>query len=161
MSIKTKKISDLTTKTISGASDTNNIYLVGSNKEGVAYKIALSDLTNMISSVAETLTTAAISTIDTTSSLAEIVSDIDALKNVDKNTGAKMLDIESRIKDLITKSNSNAKAISDLSNDVVQNITSISNSLKKFEEFFKTIAIEEKLTLAKIQEAAKSASPTE
>ena len=159
MSIKTKKISDLGLKKIDSAAAMEGVYLVGSESTGLACKIELSDFAQIMQSVAEGISAAAVASIDTTAGVKEISEDIAKLQTEDKTMGAKIIDLEYRVTELENKVKSVSKSVSDIANDVIANISKMDEALKKYDAFFKIVAEEDKLTIAKIQEASREVYP--
>ena len=159
MSIKTKKISDLGLKKIDSAAAMEGVYLVGSESTGLACKIELSDFAQIMQSVAEGISAAAVASIDTTAGVKEISEDITKLQTEDKAMGAKIIDLEYRVAELENKVKSVSKSVSDIANDVIANISKMDEALKKYDAFFKIVAEEDKLTIAKIQEASREVYP--
>lgn len=159
MSIKTKKISELGLKMIDSAAAMEGVYLVGSESTGLACKIALSDFGKIMQSVAEGISAAAVASIDTSAGVSEISGEIAKLQAEDKTISAKIIDLEYRVGELENKVKSVSKSVSDIAADVIANISKIDDAMKKYDVFFKVVAEEDKLTLAKIQEASREVYP--
>lgn len=159
MSIKTKKITDLTEKSIVSAADLENVVLVGSS-DGVTCKIPADFIAKMIKSGFETnIQTLALDAKSASEELASIKNEIENLKKDNTSFTEKNILLDSRINDLDNKIKSINKSITNLTNDVSTHILEIKEKITKFESFFQVIAEEDKVTLAKIQEASRVVYP--
>ena len=156
MSIKTKKINDLTKIEVSNGEVFNGLNFVCSSGE-VTGRVTGETLANIINSA----TTSALSTIQTgISEDSEVISTIKSqLKDAQSKSSlisTKQAEMLSRINDLETKYKSLSKAVSDLSLDTSNHIIEMKATINKMCDFFSSLVYEEKLTISKIQEAAKT-----
>ena len=158
MSIKTKKISDLNTKEIKNIEAMNGIHLVGSDFDS-ACKISLSEIGTIIETVAKSAANAAVSAFDTSAAVSELTDEISKIKAEETVVNGKIIDLEYRVKELENKIKSVSKSISDVAADVIAHISKVDDAMKKYDAFFQTIAEEDKITLAKIQEASREVYP--
>lgn len=158
MSIKTKKISDLNKIEIDSIDAMNGIYLVCSESDS-AHKISLHKIASIIKAVSESTASAAVAAIDASDTISEIADEVSKIKAEETVVNGKIIDLEYRVKELETKIKSISKNISDVAADVIAHISKVDDAMKKYDLFFKTIAEEDKITLAKIQEASREVYP--
>lgn len=155
MSIKTKKISDLTKIDVTNGGVFNTLNFVCSSGE-VTGRVTGETISNIINMT----TGAALSTIQTgITEDSEVISSIkNQLKDAQTKSqtiSTKQAEMLSRINDLETKYKSLSKAVSDLSLDTSNHIIEMKETINKLKDFCSAIVYEEKLTLSKIQDAAK------
>lgn len=159
MSIKTKKITDLTEKVITGVADLEKLVLVGSS-EGVTCKVPASFIASIMSSALQnSVQTLALDSKSVSDELATIKTELSKVKSTSSASAEKIVLLESRVNDLDNKIKSINKSITSLTNDVSSHILEMKEKIAKFEAFFQTIAEEDKVTLAKIQDASRVVYP--
>lgn len=159
MSIKTKKITDLTEKVITGVADLEKLVLVGSS-EGVTCKVPASFIGSIIGSALQnSVQTLALDSKSVSDELAAVKTELSKVKSDSSTSAEKIVLLESRVNDLDNKIKSINKSITSLTNDVSSHILEMKEKIAKFEAFFQTIAEEDKVTLAKIQDASRVVYP--
>lgn len=159
MSIKTKKITDLTEKVIAGVADLEKLVLVGSS-EGVTCKIPATFISSIVGSALQnSVQTLALDSKSVTDELAAVKAELSKVKSDSTASAEKVVLLESRVNDLDNKIKSINKSITSLTSDVSTHIMEMQEKIAKFDTFFQTIAEEDKLTLAKIQDASRVVYP--
>ena len=159
MSIKTKKITDLSIKKITNAVDLEKLVLVGSS-DGVTCQVPADFIGALMASTVENkVQTLALDSESLTSDIDIIKNEVKNLKDDSAKSAEKRILLDSRINDLDTKIKSINKSITSLTNDVSSHILEIKEKIAKIEAFFQIISEEDKITLAKIQEASRGVYP--
>ena len=155
MSIKTKKINDLDELTISSAADLSNVNFVASTESGLTCKINGSFLSDITSSAIQgAVMTLAETTKEEDEEIKQIKEELKSLKTTDSTIGERCSDLQTRVTEIENKIKTINKVVNDLSIDTSNHILKLEAEIEKMNAFFTALVGEDKLTLAKIQDAA-------
>ena len=159
MSIKTKKINDLSTIEVSSAAAMEKMNFVASNETGLTGKVSGADFVSMISNAIEGATMSLVENMQSKDDLEAFEKELTSVKKTLATATEKTGELQTRVADLESKFKTLSNAHSQLSIDTSNHILEVKGQVEKLMEVFQTLATEEKLTLAKIQEASKTLFP--
>lgn len=160
MSIKTKKITDLNTIEAGSAAALEGLVFVAADSSGLTGKVKGSAFIDMVNGALQSSTSTIVESLKKESTdISNFEAELTQLKKTVSITAEKSADIQSRVSDLETKIKALNSAHAQLSVDTSNHILEVKGQVESIMGVFRSLASEEKLTLAKIQETVKTLFP--